>query len=56
MSASGFGKFDGFRQKQEAHESLSRFNPSKGKDIYPACLILYCWYSWSYYNGVADKI
>jgi hypothetical protein len=52
----GTGGFDGFRQKQETHESLRRFGPLKGKDLHPACMILYCWYSWSYYNGGADDI
>jgi hypothetical protein len=42
-----FGGFDGFRQKQDAHENLPRFGPPEGKDIHPACLILYCWYMWS---------
>jgi hypothetical protein len=52
----GAGGFDGFRQKQDAHESLPRFGPPKGKNLHPACLILYCWHSWSYYNGGADEI
>jgi hypothetical protein len=52
----GAGGFDGFRQKQDAHESLPRLGPPEGKDLHPACLILYCWYSWSCYNGGADKI
>jgi hypothetical protein len=45
------GGFDGFRQKQDAHEDLPRFGPPEGKDLHPACLILYCWYMWSCYNG-----
>jgi hypothetical protein len=48
--------FDGFRQKQDTHESLPRFGPSEGKDLYLACVILYCWHSWSCYNGGADEI
>jgi hypothetical protein len=43
--------FDGFRQKQDAPVNLPRFGPSEGKDLHPACLILYCLYSWSCYNG-----
>jgi hypothetical protein len=52
----GAGGFDGFRQKQDAHENLPRFGPREGKDLHHACLILYCLYSWSYYNGGADEI
>jgi hypothetical protein len=33
------------------HTNLPRFGPPEGKDLYPACLILYCLHSWSYYNG-----
>jgi hypothetical protein len=33
------------------HMNLPRFDPSEGKDLHPACLILYCLYSWSCYNG-----
>jgi hypothetical protein len=44
------GGFDGFRQKQGAHRSLPRLGPPEGKDLHPACLILYCFYSWSCYN------
>jgi hypothetical protein len=51
----GAGGFNGFRQKQDVHESLPRFGPPKGKDLHPACLILYCLYSWSCYNGGADE-
>jgi hypothetical protein len=32
-------------------KNLPRFGPSEGKDLYPACLILYCLYIWSCYNG-----
>jgi hypothetical protein len=35
------GGFDGFRQKQDAHENLPRFGPPEGKDLHPACLIFY---------------
>jgi hypothetical protein len=28
----------------------------EGKDLHPACLILYCLHSWSCYNGGADEI
>jgi hypothetical protein len=45
------GGFDGFRQKQGMHTNLPRFAPPEGKDLHPACMILYCLYSWSYYNG-----
>jgi hypothetical protein len=45
------GGFDGFRQKQGVHTNLPRFGPPEGKDLHPACLILYCWYMWSCYNG-----
>jgi hypothetical protein len=31
-------------------------SPLEGKDLHPACLILYCLHSWSYYNGGADEI
>jgi hypothetical protein len=31
--------------------NLPRFGPLKGKDLHPACLILYCLYNWSCYNG-----
>jgi hypothetical protein len=31
--------------------NLPRFGPPEGKDLHPACLILYCWYMWSCYNG-----
>jgi hypothetical protein len=33
------------------HTNLPRFGPPKGKDLHPACLILYCLYNWSCYNG-----
>jgi hypothetical protein len=33
------------------HTNLPRFGPPEGKDLHPACLILYCLYSWSCYNG-----
>jgi hypothetical protein len=45
------GGFDGFRQKQGVHTYLPRFGPPKGKDLHPACLILYYWYMWSCYNS-----
>jgi hypothetical protein len=45
------GGFDGFRQKQGVHTNLPRFGPPEGKDLHPACLILYCWYMWSCYNS-----
>jgi hypothetical protein len=32
------------------HTNLPRFGPPEGKDLHPACLILYCLYSWSCYN------
>jgi hypothetical protein len=44
------GEFDGFRQKQDAHENLPRFAPRRLK-TYISCLSLYCWYIWSCYNG-----
>jgi hypothetical protein len=47
----GVGGFDGFRQKQDAHENLPRFCLPESKDLHPACLILYCLYNWSCYNG-----
>jgi hypothetical protein len=47
----GSGELDGFRQKQGVHTNLPRFGPPEGKDLHPACLILYCLYSWSCYNG-----
>jgi hypothetical protein len=50
------GEFDGFRQKQDEHESLPRFGLPEDNDLHPACLILYCWYSLGYYNGGADEI
>jgi hypothetical protein len=40
------GGFDGFRQNQGVHTNLPRFGPLEGKDLHPACLILYCWYMW----------
>jgi hypothetical protein len=52
----GADEFDGFRQKQDASESLPRFGPPEGKDLHHVCLILYCLYSWSCYNGGADEI
>jgi hypothetical protein len=33
------------------HRNLPRFGPPEGKDLHPACLILYCLYSCSCYNG-----
>jgi hypothetical protein len=33
------------------HTNLPGFGPLEGKDLHPACLILYCLYSWSCYNG-----
>jgi hypothetical protein len=33
------------------HTNLPRFGPPEGKDLHPACMILYCWYMWSCYNG-----
>jgi hypothetical protein len=33
------------------HTNLPRFAPPEGKDLHPACLILYCLYSSSCYNG-----
>jgi hypothetical protein len=33
------------------HTNLPGFGPPEGKDLHPACLILYCLYSWSCYNG-----
>jgi hypothetical protein len=38
--------------KIEVHTNLPRFGPPEGKDLHPACLILYCLYNWSCYNGV----
>jgi hypothetical protein len=35
----------------EVHTNLPRFGPPEGKDLHPVCLILYCLYSWSCYNG-----
>jgi hypothetical protein len=35
----------------EVHRNLPRFGPPEGKDLHPACLILYCLYNWSCYNG-----
>jgi hypothetical protein len=32
--------------------NLPRFGPPESKDLHPACLILYCLYNWSCYNGV----
>jgi hypothetical protein len=32
------------------HMNLPRFGPPQGKDLHPACLILYCLYSCSCYN------
>jgi hypothetical protein len=52
----GAGGFDGFKQKQDARESLPRFGPPEGKDLHLACLIFCCLYSWSCYNGGADEI
>jgi hypothetical protein len=37
--------------KTGVHTNLPRFGPPEGKDLHPACLILYCLYSWSCYNG-----
>jgi hypothetical protein len=47
----GSDKLDGFRQKQGVYTNLPRFGPPEGKDLHPACLILYCLYSWRCYNG-----
>jgi hypothetical protein len=47
----GASGFDGFRQKHDAHENLPRFGLPEGKDLHPACLILYCLYSWRCHNG-----
>jgi hypothetical protein len=47
----GSGELDGFRQKQGVHTILPRFGPPEGKDLHPACLILYCLCSWSCYNS-----
>jgi hypothetical protein len=33
------------------YTNLPRFAPPEGKDLHPACLILYCLYNWSCYNG-----
>jgi hypothetical protein len=33
------------------HTNLPRFGPPEGKDLHPACLILYYLYNWSCYNG-----
>jgi hypothetical protein len=33
------------------HMNLPRFGPPEGKDLHPACLILYCLYNWSCYIG-----
>jgi hypothetical protein len=33
------------------HMNLPRFDPPGGKDLHPACLILYCLDSWCCYNG-----
>jgi hypothetical protein len=49
------GGFDGFRQKHE-HMGFTQVRPPKGKDLHPACLILYCWYSLSCYSGGVDEI
>jgi hypothetical protein len=35
---------------------FTQVRPLEGKDLHPACLILYCWYSLSCYNGGADEI
>jgi hypothetical protein len=35
---------------------ITQVCPLKGKDLHPACLILYCWYSWSCYKGGAEEI
>jgi hypothetical protein len=32
------------------HE-FTQVRPPEGKDLHPACLILYCLYNWSCYNG-----
>jgi hypothetical protein len=37
--------------RNRTHANLPRFGPPEGKDLHPACLILYCWYMWRYYNG-----
>jgi hypothetical protein len=42
-------------RKQDAHENLPRFGPLEGKDLHPACLILYCLYIWSCYNGAHGR-
>jgi hypothetical protein len=39
-----------------ARRNLARFSLSEGKDLHPACLILYSWYSLSCHNGGADEI
>jgi hypothetical protein len=50
------GGFDGFRQKQGVHMNLPRFGPPEGKDLHPACLILYCLYMLELLQWRADAI
>jgi hypothetical protein len=45
------GGFDGFQTEIGVHTNLPRFGPREGKYLHPACLILYCLYNWSCYNG-----
>jgi hypothetical protein len=57
-----FRSFDSWRERgrladltaSERNRGTQEFTqvcPLEGKDLHPACLILYCWYNWSCYNG-----
>jgi hypothetical protein len=39
------------RTERECTREFTQIRPPEGKDLHPACLILYCWHSWSCYNG-----
>jgi hypothetical protein len=42
--------------RNRRHTRVYLGSPPKGKDLHPACLILYYWYSLSCYNGGANEI
>jgi hypothetical protein len=37
--------------KNRGTHEFTQVRPPEGKDLHPACLILYCLYNWSCYNG-----
>jgi hypothetical protein len=55
-SVCGRWRIQRLQTKTRVHMNLPRFGPPEGKDLHPACLILYCLYSWSCCNGGTNKI